>query len=256
VLETIGYEPRMARWARAGDASLGRVVRGDRGLVSVLTRTGTRRASIGGGLLARMAADPFEEPCVGDWCVLRAWPDHRDTVERVLPRRTTLLPAAPRGSGRRPGVLCSNLDLCAVVIAALPAPTPGDLEALVGTARGSGASPLLVVTGPPADEHPDRLAADLRADLPTGLDDLDVLAVGTRTRHGVDALRDRLDGRLTLALLGPPGQGRSALAAALVGAEPLGPRRGRRSRLVPLPGGGAVIDVYPPTRDHAARSAG
>jgi ribosome biogenesis GTPase len=216
----------------------------------VLTRTGTHRAGIGGGLLARMAADPLAEPCVGDWCVLRAWPDHRVTLERVLPRRTTVSPAG--GPGRRQGLLCSNVDLCAVVVAALSAPTPDDLAELIAAARGSGARPLLVLTGPHAGEDP----SGPRADVPARLGDVDVLAVDSRTGTGIDALRDRLEGRLTLALLGTRGQGRSALAAAMVGAEPLGPRRGRRSRLVPLPCGGAVIDVCPPTRDHTARSTG
>jgi hypothetical protein len=63
VLETIGYEPDMAGWAAATDAHLGRVVRVDRGLVSVLTEDGPLRTSIGGALLARMAQDPTESPC-------------------------------------------------------------------------------------------------------------------------------------------------------------------------------------------------
>ena len=53
VLETIGYEPEMAGWAASADADLGRVVRVDRGLVSVLTEDGPHRAGIGARLLAR-----------------------------------------------------------------------------------------------------------------------------------------------------------------------------------------------------------
>ena len=42
----------MARWATASDARLGRVVRVDRGLVSVLTEAGPHRVSLGGAVLA------------------------------------------------------------------------------------------------------------------------------------------------------------------------------------------------------------
>jgi ribosome biogenesis GTPase len=62
-----------------------------------------------------------------------------------------------------------------------------------------------------------------------------------------------MEGRLTLALLGASGHGKSSLANALVGAPALATRairedgRGRhttvRRELIPLPGGGAVIDT-------------
>ena len=65
MLENIGYDPEMARWAGVPDATVGRVARVDRGLASVLTETGPHRASIGGALLARMATDPTAGPCAG-----------------------------------------------------------------------------------------------------------------------------------------------------------------------------------------------
>jgi ribosome biogenesis GTPase len=82
---------------------------------------------------------------------------------------------------------------------------------------------------------------------------VEVLVVSVVSGRGVDDLRSRLEGRLTLALLGASGHGKSSLTNALVGAEVLTTRtiredgRGRhtsvRRELVPLPGGGAVIDT-------------
>ena len=145
VLETIGYEPDMAEWAASADAHLARVVRVDRGLVSVLAESGPHRTGIGGALLARMAKDPTEGPCTGDWCVLREWPDHRLTLERLLPRRTAVV-RATAGEQSHGQVLCANIDVAAVVVALHPTPSLAKVERLVTLAWESGARPLVVLT--------------------------------------------------------------------------------------------------------------
>jgi ribosome biogenesis GTPase len=248
VLETIGYEPDMAGWAAAADAHLGRVVRVDRGLVSVLTESGPHRTGIGGGLLTRMAADPTEGPCTGDWCVLREWPDHRLTLERLLPRRTAVV-RATAGEQSHGQVLCANIDVAAVVVALHPTPSLAKVERLVALAWESGARPLVLLTKADLVSDADAHAQEV-ADAAPGVE---VLVVSAVTGQGVDQLRDRLEGRLTLGLLGSSGHGKSSLTNALVGAEVLATRtirddgRGRhtsvRRELVPLPGGGAVIDT-------------
>jgi ribosome biogenesis GTPase len=252
VLETIGYDAETARLATpyltAADTSLGRVVRVDRGLTSVLTETGPVRVGAGGGLLAEIAKDPTEGPCTGDWCVLREWPDHRVTLERVLPRRTSVVRAVS-GEQSRGQVLCSNLDLAVVVVALHPLPVAAKVERLVALAWESGAPPLVVLTKADLVRDAEQVAEDVRATT----QDVEVLVVSARTGQGIDDLRSRLEGRLTAALVGASGHGKSSLTNALVGAEVLTTRairddgRGRhttvRRELVPLPGGGAVIDT-------------
>src|SRR5690242_15419773 len=105
----------MARWAAARDATLGRVTRMDAGVLTVLSERGPLRCTYGGQLLGAVAADRVHAPCSGDWCVVREWPDHRLTVERVLPRSTAVTPATTGP------VLCANADLVAVVLACRPA---------------------------------------------------------------------------------------------------------------------------------------
>ena len=248
VLETIGYEPDMAGWAAAADAHLGRVVRVDRGLASVLTEDGPVRTSVGGALLGRMAKDPTEGPCTGDWCVVREWADNRLTLERLLPRRTAVV-RATAGEQSHGQVLCSNIDIAAVVVALHPTPVLSKVERLVTLAWESGARPLVVLTKADVVGDADLLAEDV-GDAAPGVE---VVVVSSLTGDGIDALRSRLEGRLTMALLGASGHGKSSLTNALVGAEVLATReiredgRGRhtsvRRELVQIPGGGAVIDT-------------
>src|SRR5690348_16979538 len=104
----------MATWAAARDATLGRVIRVDQGVVVVLSERGPLRCTYGGRLLGKVAANPQHAPCAGDWCVVQEWPDHRLTVAEVLPRSSTVLRPAGRGSAAS-RALCANADLVAVV---------------------------------------------------------------------------------------------------------------------------------------------
>jgi ribosome biogenesis GTPase len=110
VLETIGYDAAVAAsfapW-RAADASVGRVVRLDRGVATVLTEKGTDRVTLGGALLSEIAEHPDRTPCAGDWVVVRSWPDGPHTLERVLPRRSVV--PGDAGPGKFP-VLAANVD--------------------------------------------------------------------------------------------------------------------------------------------------
>ncbi len=248
MLETIGYDPEMAGWAAAADASVGRVVRVDRGVAGVLTEEGPVRASWGANLLAEIAADPEAAPCTGDWCVVRAWPDHRTTLESVLPRRTAVV-RATAGEQSHGQVLCANVDYAAVVVSLHPAPELARLERLLTLAWESGAQPLVLLTKADMVTDADQIAEDVTAAAPG----VEVVCTSTVTGVGLPRLRELVDGRHTIALLGSSGHGKSSLTNALVGTDVLATKdirddgRGRhtsvRRELVVLPGGGAVIDT-------------
>lgn len=149
MLEAIGYHRDLARWAAAADTRVGRVLRVERGLASVLTETGEVRASVGAPLLSLMARDASQSPCVGDWAVVREWPDRRLTIERLVPRRNTLATCV--------GVhlLAANLDLVGIVVDGHRTPEP-----LLEMSRRSGAEVLVVEAGD-ADLLRDRLQQHL-----------------------------------------------------------------------------------------------
>lgn len=251
ILESLGWDAGFAaayaRFNRAGHYP-GRVARADRGVCTVLTARGVLRAGLSGGLLAAAAADPLALPCVGDWVVVRVWPDERLTMEAVLPRRTTVM----RNSAARDShgqVLAANLDVAAVVEPLDPSPDTGRVERLLALAYRSGAEPLLIMTKADLVSRPDAIAAQLSEAAP-GVAGCVVSAV---TGSGIERLRRRIGNGRTMALLGPSGCGKSSLVNALAGAtvmatrSPRGDLKGRHTTtyraLVPLPNGGAVLDT-------------
>jgi ribosome biogenesis GTPase len=146
-------------------------------------------------------------------------------------------------------VLCANVDLAAVVVALHPLPVLAKIERLLALSWESGARPLVILTKADLVADADMVAEDVAAAAPG----VDVVVVSTRSALGVRDLCERIEGRLTMAMLGASGHGKSSLTNALVGAPVLATRtirddgRGRhmsvRRELVPLPDGGAVIDT-------------
>jgi len=226
-----------------------RVTRGDRGIYGLLAPDGATRAGLGGGLLAQAARDPLVLPCAGDWVALRTWPDQRTTIEAVLPRRTRIVRATAGGQSHGQ-VLAANLDFAAVVEPMDPAPHPARIERLLALAWASGAQPLVILTKADLLRRPDRVVAQV-ADLAPGAP---VLAVSAHKGTGMSRLRPMVAPGRTLGLLGPSGAGKSTLVNALAGATVMVTQairradgRGRHTTthraLIPLPGGGAVLDT-------------
>ncbi|MBA2699879.1 MAG: ribosome small subunit-dependent GTPase A [Nocardioidaceae bacterium] len=227
---------------------VGRVIRVDKTLCTVVTASGPVRASYGGALLDAVAIDVRSAPCTGDWCVVRHWPDGPTTVEVVLERRTAVVRAASSGTSAGQ-VLVANVDVLAVVVALHPEPNLSRIERLVTLAWESGGRPVVVLTKADLAGDAEMLAEDVRVAAPS----VDVIVCSTVTGDGIEDVRALVDGNLTLGLLGASGHGKSSLTNALVGAEVLTTKeirddgKGRhttvRRELVALPGGGAVIDT-------------
>ena len=227
----------------------GRVMRADRGVCTVLTATGTLRASAAGALLAAAGTDPETLPCAGDWVVVRHWPDGRISAEAVLPRRSAVV-RRTAGKDATGQVLAANIDTAAVVEPVDPSPDLGRVERLLSLAWQSGAEPLVVLTKADLAADPATIALQV-CDAAPGVE---VIAVSAERGQGVDALRPRVAPGLTCALLGRSGSGKSTLVNALAGATVMATQRVRRAdgkgrhtttyrALVPLPGGGAVLDT-------------
>jgi ribosome biogenesis GTPase len=250
-LPSLGWDGHFAsayaRFART-DRRPARVTRVDRGICTALAADGSLRASLSGDLLAAAAADPTALPCAGDWLVVRCWPDGRTTADAVLPRRTMIVRAGTglRSTGQ---VLAANLDTVAVVEPMDPSPDLGRIERLLALAWESGARPLLVLTKADLAADPDAVADQVG----TGAGGAEVFAVSARRARGLEPLRPFVSYGKTLGLLGRSGAGKSSLVNALVGATVMDTQalrvdgRGRHTTtyraLIPLPGGGAVLDT-------------
>jgi ribosome biogenesis GTPase len=251
-LSSLGWDDAFAAAYRrfpAADHRPGRALRVDRGVCTVLTADGPVRASLAGAVLARAVRDPAALPCAGDWLAVRVWPDDRLTVEAVLPRRTAVVrrTADKDSTGQ---VLAANMEVAAVVEPMDPAPEPARVERLLALAWESGARPLVLLTKADLAADPVAVAAGIAEAAPG----VDVVPVSARRGDGLAALRPLVAPGRTLGLLGPSGAGKSSLVNALAGAEVMVTQRIRRAdgkgrhttayrALVPIPGGGAVLDT-------------
>jgi ribosome biogenesis GTPase len=250
-LPTLGWDEAFAaayRPHRRSGQQPGRISRTDRGVCTVFTANGAVRASIAGGLLSTAARDPLRLPAAGDWVVVRAWPDDRLTIEAVLPRRTTV---ARAGAGRDSlgQVLAANLDTAAVVEPVDPEPDAGRVERLLSLVWESGARPVLLLTKADRVPDPQAVAAEFASVAPGVPSHL----LDGRDPASVSALRRYLAPGATLGLFGPSGAGKSTLVNTLAGASVMSIRtlradgKGRHTTayrsLVPVPGGGAVLDT-------------
>jgi ribosome biogenesis GTPase / thiamine phosphate phosphatase len=220
-LGSLGWDNHWAaRYARmrSSESMPGRVSKLSRGICSVLTQDGLVRASLDGGLLALGSSDLRQLPAVGDWVMVRRWPDERLTVSRVLRRRNLLLPQG-MDDERSARVIAANLDAVVSVVT--------------------------------ADQVPDNLFGQIIArnmDIPT----IEVrlpqgLAEGRREVE--EAVRG-LTGRGKTVGLAWSGRGcRADPVRGLLGVSTLRPRSVRHERgvadtcLIPLPGEGTVLDL-------------
>lgn len=238
-----------------------RVARVDRGSAEVLAADGQHHARFAAHVRRAAAADPVELPCVGDWVALAELPEGRREVAAVLPRRTAFVRggvsrdsrAGLSGDGQGQ-VLAANVDVVFVAEPAMHSTDFADLgriERLVALAWESGGTPVVLVTKSDLFEQGlDDLLADVRAAAPG----VDVHAVSSLLGEGVDLVRGYLDGSRTAVVLGPSGAGKSTLVNALARESVMETQqvraadgRGRHTtvhrELIPLPGGGLVIDT-------------
>lgn len=251
-LASLGWDDGLASAFRDYDRPEqrpGRVTRVDRGVCTILTADGTSRASLGGALLRAAGQDPAAQPCAGDWVVERRWPDERTTIEAVLPRQSTIV-RRTSDKGSIGQVLAANLDAAAVVEPMDPAPDLGRIERLLTLAWESGARPFVLLTK--ADLAADPIAvAEQVAEAAPGAE---VVPVSAQRGDGLDAVRPLVAYGCTLALLGRSGAGKSTLVNALARAMVMATQkirpadgRGRHTTmyraLIPIPGGGAVLDT-------------
>jgi ribosome small subunit-dependent GTPase A len=226
-----------------------RIAAVDRGRCDAITEHGTVRA----GTAAVASPDPVDGPCTGDWAALSpasARGGGLPAITALLPRRTAIVRStASRDS--RGQVLAANVDTVAIAVSLAARFAPGRIERLLALAWESGARPVIVLTKSDLLEDPAR-EAGLIAETAASAPGVDVVACSAGTGTGIDAVTAVLTG--TVVLIGPSGAGKSTLGNALLGADLLetgavreADGKGRhttvRRELLPMPGGGVLIDT-------------
>lgn len=173
-------------------------------------------------------------------------------IEEVLPRRTKLSRSSA-GSGDREQVLAANVDRVLVVASIAEPPFQPLLvdRALAGAER-EGLPAVLVITKADRDRK-GRIPEVRRLYEAIGQPVLVTsIREGHRTEESLEELRRILHAG-TSVLIGPSGAGKSSLINALVPGLNLrvgsisrirqGKHTTTHTRLIPLPGGGAVLDT-------------
>lgn len=219
----------------------GRIVRHD--------RTGYLVVHGGGEAFARLAGHLRREPpAAGDWVALD--PAEPATIRALLPRRTTIARAAP-GRAARAQVVAANMDVL-FVVAGLDTPLrERRIERYLALAAASGVRAVVVLNKADVAEG----VSDQVPGRATGVPgDHVTIVTSARTGAGLLALRALVPPGTTAAFVGPSGVGKSSLVNALLQREalPTSPVReadgkGRHTtsarQLVPVPGGGVVLDT-------------
>lgn len=186
-----------------------------------------------------------ELPVAGDWVLLAPGDD---VVEHLLPRRTGLL---RKEAGQRTvdQVVAANVDVVLVCVPSV-AVNLRRLERELTLVWESGARPAVALTKCDLVADPTELLEEIGSAAVA----VDVLAVSSVDGTGVDGVRSAVAPGTTLAVVGPSGAGKSTLVNALVGEHVLATSEVRASdgrgvhttsarHLVPLPGGGLVLDT-------------
>ncbi len=251
-LRTLGYDEEVADafapWRERG-STLGRVVRVDRGKYFLATEAANVLAELSLGV-----AHGSSRPVVGDWVAVDADQSLEiPQIEAVLPRRSVFERGDP-GKPTTRQVVAANIDWVFLVHAlGGDGPNPRRLERELVLAWESGARPVVVLNK--TDLVPDVAALEeARAQAEAVAIGTPVHFTSTVTGEGVEDLRAYTSPGHTVALLGASGVGKSTIVNRLAGQElqDTGEVRefdskGRHTtiarELIPLPGGGVVIDT-------------
>ncbi len=228
-----------------------RIGREDRQMYLLLSETGELTGRVC-GRLSHDAQSKGDFPGVGDWVVARKLPgEQKATIHAILPRKSCFARQLPGGRTEEQ-VVAANVDTV-FIVSGLDGGRAFNLrrvERYLALAWESGANPVVVLN-----------KADLCRDADAALEaaesiafGIPVYAVSAIERTGIGLLRGHVETGQTVALLGSSGVGKSALVNALLGDDRQATGavreddlRGRHTtthrEMIPLPGGGIVIDT-------------
>ncbi len=218
----------------------GRIIKGVGGFYTVLSEDGSTTVCKARGLFRKQNVTPV----VGDYAEFslgaeRAGEERSGYLMRILPRKNELI---------RPAV--SNIDRLFIVIAASrPIPDLLLVDKLLILAEKHGIEPILIINK--CDEaEPGAIEALSGQYAPAGYD---IHCVSAESGMGLPALKEKLSGAV-ICLAGQSAVGKSSLLNALLPGVSLavgglsekterGRHTTRHTELIPLEGGGAVLDT-------------
>ncbi|KFE64219.1 ribosome small subunit-dependent GTPase A [Hyalangium minutum] len=226
----------------------GRVVRQERGLLTVQTSERAVLARAAGRLL-HQASNVEALPTVGDWVALPPPSgDGEALLHAVIPRRS-ILKRREAGSEHDGQLIAANLDVVFLVAGLDGNFNPRRIERALTLAWASGAMPVVVLSKADLCLEASERVLEVEALAPG----VPVLALSAQQGTGLEELLAQLPAGKTGALLGSSGVGKSTLVNRLLeearlATQPVRPEdnKGRHTtthrQLFVLPQGGLLID--------------
>ena len=203
------------------------------------------------GRLWHAAACDAELPAVGDWVAVEPGNENQDHVIRaLLPRRSCFSRKMP-GNSSQAQVIGANVDLVAVVTDAGADYNLRRMERYFTLIGRSGARAVVLINK--SDLFPPEQSRQAAAEIAALWDGATVHITSAVNGEGLRALRKHLKKGITMCIVGSSGVGKSTLVNQLYGEDWQWTEevndvtgKGRHTttsrELVPLPGGGMLID--------------
>ncbi|WP_442951645.1 ribosome small subunit-dependent GTPase A [Paenibacillus sp. GYB003] len=253
-MESLGWTPELESHFRqnAGpDEGYGRVALEHTHLYRLYTPRGDMLAEVS-GKLRHEARGRNDYPAVGDWVTVRyREADGRAVIHGILPRFSKFSRKVA-GSVTDEQIVAANVNTVFLVNALNQDFNMRRLERYLILAWESGANPVVVLTK--ADLCGEAERRERIAEAEAAAIGVPVHAISAAAGVGLDALGPYFAAGQTVALLGSSGAGKSTIVNRLYGETIMRVRdiredddKGRHTtthrELVPLPGGGVLIDT-------------
>ena len=203
------------------------------------------------GRLWHQAGCDADLPAVGDWVAVETGgPDRDHVIRALLPRRSCFARKMP-GNSSDAQVIGANIDIVCVVTDAGADFNLRRMERYFTLISRSGAKPLVLVNK--SDAYPPEANQHAATAIAALMDGAEIHITSALTGDGLKVLQQHLRPGITLCIVGSSGVGKSTLVNQLCGDEwqwtgevNLVTGKGRHTttsrELVPLPGGGLLID--------------
>jgi ribosome biogenesis GTPase / thiamine phosphate phosphatase len=216
-LNELGWETMTADQSTLSHVSqghvIGRVIALARGQIEVVTATGALLCTLTGKF--KHDSQSIDFPTVGDWVTVLPGSSARVGSITGVVRRNTLVARKAAGDTTEAQPLASNVDVLIIAMAFGSDFNVRRLERFLAMAYESGAAPIVALTKADTvtDEVRDALTAEVMGLMGLG----HVFAVSSKTGVGLELIRAHMGSKVTMAIVGSSGVGKSTLLNALAG---------------------------------------
>ncbi len=180
----------------------------------IQTEKGEREAQVSGKMLFETLY-AANNPTVGDWVVI----DYNDLgpslIQKVLPRTSCL--QRQEADGIEAQVIGSNVDLCILIQSVIGDFSIPRLDRYLAMVWDAGSAPLILLTK--TDLVSKKEVHEKVKALEDAFPGIDILAVSSVTKEGIEGLLPFLEANKTYMVLGSSGVGKSTLLNLLMGEE-------------------------------------